>query len=71
MNGDVCGDEREEGEKVVVSFEVLGWYPKRGLISSRPSSSSLFATRYSDPFLYMQKHACFWCAASSIGSSCS
>ncbi|XP_066326097.1 F-box protein PP2-B15-like [Miscanthus floridulus] len=26
------GDEREEGEEVVASFEVLGWYPKRGLI---------------------------------------
>jgi DNA-directed RNA polymerase subunit E'/Rpb7 len=26
------GDETVDGEEVAVSFEVLGWHPKRGLI---------------------------------------
>ncbi|KAL6659022.1 hypothetical protein ACP70R_003062 [Stipagrostis hirtigluma subsp. patula] len=30
--GRLAGDEKKEDEEVVVSFEVLGWYPKRGLI---------------------------------------
>jgi len=52
------GDEKEREEEVVASFELLGWYPKRGLIIEA-SSSSLFAASCSDPFLYicrLQKH---------------